>query len=216
MGDEVSPKRQKLDEEPADENNELFDVDVGDDGDFQLDDEEMELTTVMPRDALRDEDPMEMNTFKYTIMDPAAVYKAMCEIVEEAHSVIEDVAPSTLRTMLNHVSWNKDKLIATYYDEGEKFMASLNVQARMVGGTTAPDLGNGVTAECEICMESMTDDTSFALSCGHRFCRDCWNSYLEKQITEDGKVKLQMSYVIYRIFRLTSSNLILIKFRARL
>lgn len=43
---------------------------------------------------------------------------------------------------------------------------------------------------CEICYIEFRDKDFTGLECGHRFCSDCWTSYLETKITNDGKSDL--------------------------
>ena len=35
---------------------------------------------------------------------------------------------------------------------------------------------------CPICYEEMNDQNSFALACGHTFCKECWKDYLESKV----------------------------------
>ncbi len=42
---------------------------------------------------------------------------------------------------------------------------------------------------CLICAETTQPDTSAALSCGHTFCLECWQSYLSMKI-QDGETAI--------------------------
>jgi ariadne-1 len=38
--------------------------------------------------------------------------------------------------------------------------------------------------DCLICLEEYHESETFALSCGHRYCNNCWKGYLEVQVKE--------------------------------
>ena len=44
---------------------------------------------------------------------------------------------------------------------------------------------------CRICFNDFS--SSFALSCGHRFCTTCWKDYLNAKVSEDGKKSLSIT-----------------------
>ncbi len=35
------------------------------------------------------------------------------------------------------------------------------------------------TFSCLICLEDLPAKDTFALSCGHRYCNECWSGYLD-------------------------------------
>ena len=35
---------------------------------------------------------------------------------------------------------------------------------------------------CPICYEELTEETGFALACGHTFCGECWKDYLTTKV----------------------------------
>lgn len=41
--------------------------------------------------------------------------------------------------------------------------------------------------DCEICYTDSSEVETFALECKHRFCIDCWRSYLAQKVREEGE-----------------------------
>lgn len=39
--------------------------------------------------------------------------------------------------------------------------------------------------ECLICLEDYVMDETYALGCGHRYCKTCWQQYLELKVTTE-------------------------------
>lgn len=110
-------------------------------------------------------------------------------------------------TLLRHFGWNKEKLIEKYMDDPEK----VNLEAGVHEDPSRPKLMNLEDFTCDICFRS-TDDfipapsskgkgrgtskiqslppptiQTLALACGHRFCTDCYGSYLGQKIKLEGE-----------------------------
>ena len=158
-------------------------------GQFEPDEEDMIEANVncMAQTPVREwleMDPLQVRDNAYTIIDPKDIYTQMKNVVDESFSIIQTVPHSTLRTMLNHVNWDKDKLIANYYDDYETFMMNAKIHAK-----TENSLDSKIESpswDCLICYDTTTEETSFAMSCGHRVCNPCWTDYLTSKIMEHG------------------------------
>ena len=79
--------------------------------------------------------------------------------------------------LLRHWGWNKDKLIEAYMESPEK----CNVEAGLEVGRQ-PRLKRMRGFTCEVCFDEDGTKETIALSCNHRFCRDCYAQYLNQKI----------------------------------
>lgn len=40
--------------------------------------------------------------------------------------------------------------------------------------------------DCQVCYSDLAECAAFSLECGHRYCVQCWNSYLREKIAGEG------------------------------
>jgi ariadne-1 len=111
--------------------------------------------------------------------------------------------------LLRHFGWNKEKLIEKYMDMPEK----VNLDAGVQEDPSRPKLMALQDYTCDICFRSTSDMVTpaassskgkgrgaaksqpmtpptiqtLALACGHRFCTECYNSYLDQKIKLEGE-----------------------------
>jgi len=89
-------------------------------------------------------------------------------------------------TLLRHFKWNKERLIELYMDKTEEVTKEAGV---IVDAQKLPKLVKIPDFSCDICCDSGDDIESLALSCGHRFCRDCYSQYLTQKIKVEGECR---------------------------
>ncbi|KND00780.1 uncharacterized protein SPPG_03893 [Spizellomyces punctatus DAOM BR117] len=112
------------------------------------------------------------------------------EIIEFQNKEIAHVAgilgclPEHAATMLRQFKWNKERLIERYMEdpEGESEKAGVVVDTKKQPRFTVVD-----KFECPICCSDEDGLETLALSCGHRFCRDCYEAYLNEKIAQQGE-----------------------------
>ncbi|KAI5454771.1 hypothetical protein NCC49_003655 [Naganishia albida] len=136
-------------------------------------------------------------------------YKALSiqQIQEEQKRLVEEVAglidtdASTAATLLRHFRWNREKLTETYWENSEKVLddAGLEIIKSPVTATKPlPSRTKSRSAvaskkpfECPICCIDYSADEverqTLDLSCGHRFCKECWKGYLENKIMDEAE-----------------------------
>ncbi|KAI9145946.1 hypothetical protein BKA69DRAFT_1024375 [Paraphysoderma sedebokerense] len=87
-------------------------------------------------------------------------------------------------TLLRYFNWNKEKLIESFMDNPEKVQNAAGV---ITDSKLAPKFQviNGFM--CDICCDDSPDLQTLALSCGHRYCRNCYDHYLIQKIKEEGE-----------------------------
>jgi ariadne-1 len=108
-------------------------------------------------------------------------------IVARQNKEIQDVSimvscrPQHAATLLRFFKWNKEKLTDCYFTDPEKVLneAGIIIDAeKQPKFTPAPP-----NWSCEVCAGG-EDEETLAMNCGHRFCRDCYTTYLTGKIKE--------------------------------
>ncbi|KAI1718005.1 IBR domain, a half RING-finger domain-containing protein [Ditylenchus destructor] len=121
----------------------------------------------------------------YEILSEAEAQAEMLKISKETSSVI-GYSPSVCKVLLPDYKWNKEMLLESFYEniESKDFLYSKNL--------IEPENGTKSTGrrreECAICYETKP---LVGLQCGHLFCRNCWNGYLNCEIVQNGVFRLR-------------------------
>lgn len=127
---------------------------------------------------------------KGTILKRTNSYEVLpqANIMKESKSLISDVMqlcsiPTAAATaaLLRHFKWNKEKLIESYLENPEKTcrdagMGNLELEK--------PPSNPEKIESCLICLDDLPLKDTFALSCGHRYCKGCWTGFLEVAIKD--------------------------------
>ncbi|KAJ3213366.1 hypothetical protein HDU67_002948 [Dinochytrium kinnereticum] len=87
-------------------------------------------------------------------------------------------------TLLRHFKWNKERLIERYMDVPSEVCTAAGV---ILDASKQPKFIVIPGYTCEICYNDEDGLESLALSCGHRFCRDCYSRFLVQKIEEEGE-----------------------------
>lgn len=90
--------------------------------------------------------------------------------------------------LLRHFNWNRERFIEQYLEEPEK----LKIQAGVLDGPGRPRIQRIPDFTCEVCYMSSSDEDdglmdTLALGCGHRFCKDCYQQYVEQKVKAEGE-----------------------------
>jgi len=109
-------------------------------------------------------------------------------IIKDSKSMIEEVAQlcgiptsAVSAALLRHFKWNKEKLIESYLEDPKKTC----IEAGMTSFDLEKPFQNANQPYgCLICFEEMPTGKTFSLNCGHRYCKECWRSYLEVKVNE--------------------------------
>eukprot|EP01118_Nematostelium_gracile_P013300 TRINITY_DN4_c0_g1_i2.p1 TRINITY_DN4_c0_g1~~TRINITY_DN4_c0_g1_i2.p1 ORF type:complete len:540 (-),score=136.34 TRINITY_DN4_c0_g1_i2:83-1480(-) len=110
------------------------------------------------------------------------------EIMKQSAGMIEDVkqlcfipTSAAAATLLRGYKWNKEKLIESYLEAPEKTCEVAGISALEL--TTEPPNPQEIET-CLICLDDLPLSETFALTCGHRYCKECWRGYLEVKIRD--------------------------------
>jgi len=109
-------------------------------------------------------------------------------IINNSKSLIESVVSicgipnsAMAAALLRNFKWNKDKLIEAYMENPTK---TLNDAGLASFELEKPVEDPNAKHTCLICFDTLSASETFALNCGHRYCRDCWKGYLEVKIKD--------------------------------
>lgn len=113
----------------------------------------------------------------FEVIDKNELVKESNKLVDEVIDVLGISRPAAA-TLLRHTKWNKEKLIEKYMENSEKLCNEAGIPQLAL---EKPPAAQKYT--CLICTEESPAAQTYALACGHRYCNDCWKSYLELKIT---------------------------------
>lgn len=122
--------------------------------------------------------------------------------VSDIYGISHDDSVIILRR--NH--WNKDRVIDQLADDPDVIYTSSGLVQPPSEGTllasSEPTLSGSQpstpgepsnTFQCSICGEEVTVSETYSLGCGHRFCNDCWRSYITVSMQENGHLGIVMT-----------------------
>jgi ariadne-1 len=119
----------------------------------------------------------------YRVIKQDELLAEMNRIALETSSVIGFPA-AICRILLHHYKWNKETLLEKFFEASD--MDAFFRSANLIDPKKAKKTKT-VTGNCTICYERRQ---LTGLPCGHYFCLDCWNSYLENKIADEGHAYL--------------------------
>jgi len=158
--------------------------DVGESGDEDMDetdygeDAELGFDPVIPEKDIQK--PYECEFAIHSIAD----------IIEFQSKEIDHVATilgtrkETAATLLRYFRWNKERLIERFMDNAASVQEEAGV---IVDSTRQPKLSGRPGFVCDICCSDEPGLLTLALSCGHRYCHNCYRQYLTQKIMEEGE-----------------------------
>ncbi|KAJ9125203.1 hypothetical protein QFC22_000157 [Naganishia vaughanmartiniae] len=136
----------------------------------------------------------------YKIRSIQDLHEEQKELIDRVAGLI-DTDSSTAATLLRHFRWNSEKLTETYWEDPKKVLDDAGLEAitsPVVATRPLPSRTKSRIAaaskepfECPVCCieytGSETESETLGLSCGHRFCKDCWKEYLENKIMDEAE-----------------------------
>jgi ariadne-1 len=137
----------------------------------------------------------------YRVLDVQDIVNAQVKEVEQI-AVMFAIKNTDAAILLRHFGWNKERLIERYMDAPEK----VNREAGVHEDPSHPRMQALSDFTCDICFTSADDMpvpppkdkakgkkaapptlNTLAMACNHRFCVDCYRTYLEQKIRIDGE-----------------------------
>ncbi|KAJ3299914.1 hypothetical protein HK104_006065 [Borealophlyctis nickersoniae] len=162
------------DDEDMDDGDDYDDDDDDDDGDFDTDDF---APVIADKDVRK---PYEVEFTVHSMQDILNFQEKELSHV----SALLGCAPEHAATLLRHFRWNKERMIEQYMDKPEQVSMEAGV---IIDSAKQPKFIAVKGFCCDICCNDEPGLDTLALSCNHRFCRDCYEHYLTQKIAEEGE-----------------------------
>jgi ariadne-1 len=115
----------------------------------------------------------------YQVYSPLDILKAQTVDITYISEIINQPAEISA-TLLRYFGWNREKLVDSYMINPEKTLLDGGVNLKQI-----PVITQQEGFVCDICCND--DSEQLALSCGHAFCLDCYRSYLDAKIVQQGE-----------------------------
>ncbi|ELR17896.1 IBR domain containing protein [Acanthamoeba castellanii str. Neff] len=182
--------------EEGEEEEEDFDFGDGD-GDDDNDDEPLPSLSMADDDAISSKGSMRA----YKIIAFEDIISSQQTKAEKIHEVL-GIANSFARILLVHYGWDEERLLSDFFERGIDYVyksagvvAPKENEDEEAGADKAPsdagddDLNPSAKCRkkevaCESCMDDVLEDNTTKLACGHRFCNDCYQTYVAMKINE--------------------------------
>ncbi|KAK4892301.1 hypothetical protein LTR27_009135 [Elasticomyces elasticus] len=121
---------------------------------------------------------------EHKVYSPQDIQQRQDAQVAEVANLLEQ-PPEATAILLRYGRWNKERLIEQYMDNQEEVLEKAGLGQDISRNPPRLQTVSGFT--CDICCEDGSDLESFAMSCGHRFCTDCYRQYLTQKIKDEGE-----------------------------
>lgn len=87
------------------------------------------------------------------------------------------IPAAAVAVLLREHKWSKEVLLENFYNNPEKLLQKHGIYSRC-----NPVPAKKSSMSCPICYDD--DVPTVAMPCGHEFCKECWQSYIENAISE--------------------------------
>jgi len=127
--------------------------------------------------------------YPFEVLSTEKIVSNMVESIKEVSAVVQDQIPTTtVRILLNHFKWDKERLMERLYSDDQEAMF---VEAQVISPfkkkpEQAKKKTMKPTEECDICCLSLPKAMMRGLECGHLYCTSCWTEYLTTKIMDEG------------------------------
>jgi len=117
----------------------------------------------------------------FDCLSPEEIIQTQKKVIQEISEML-NISASNAANLLRHYQWKVELLHQKYWTSPDKVLR----EAGLVCVTPDADDESKLEGEgeCLVCCEIVDGDDCSALRCHHRFCNDCWSSYLKVKITE--------------------------------
>ncbi|XP_055933072.1 potential E3 ubiquitin-protein ligase ariadne-2-like [Argiope bruennichi] len=157
------------------------DIDESDDGEEGYDyyynsNEDTEMEPNDPHAA----DP---EYFEFMCLSKEDVERLFNECVENLCASLP-IKPSLAKLLLHTHSWNTSEIITRYKEDASKLLIDSRIKASKPSEIDSQAIRSAKSLPCSICLLSFSGEHFRALTCGHWFCKECWATHFETQISQ--------------------------------
>ncbi|KAK6462799.1 hypothetical protein DFJ63DRAFT_319597 [Scheffersomyces coipomensis] len=101
---------------------------------------------------------------------------------------LPQVSYDDLLIMLQYKKWQSEEVINSYFDNPDQLLKACGLPFKWQESNNTFDLINNFT--CPICCEDYIEPTTvYSLACNHKYCLQCYNSYISNSILSGKLIK---------------------------
>eukprot|EP00736_Rhodelphis_marinus_P008033 Rmarinus@m.19485 len=163
------------------------------DDDFEIYSDDDNIDFTMPEVPEADE---VKKTVPFVCLSAEQLIDAQEAETKEVADVL-NVEQAAAGTLLRHYAWDKEKLMAQYFENPEKVCKEAHVELSSSKGKEPVHC-----SKCPICYEDVSED-AVRIPCGHAFCTDCFAQYAAMKISENN---LNINCPMYDCERVVSTS----------
>jgi ariadne-1 len=117
----------------------------------------------------------------YSCFTPHDIDASQSRLISEVKDVLGQ-RPESTAILLRYFRWNREKLIEAYMEHQADVL-----EAAGLGEDEASEcrLQKIPRFSCDICCDDDPGIVTFALKCGHRFCVECYKTYVVSKIKNE-------------------------------
>lgn len=119
----------------------------------------------------------------FRVFSDAQIQKIQAEQIEEVSNIL-GLPAEQCAVLMRHFKWQKERLIEQYLNNSEDVLDAAGIHTNASRSPTIEKV-NGFM--CDICCDNEPGLATFALRCDHRYCVNCYTSYLEQKIKGEGE-----------------------------
>eukprot|EP01113_Clastostelium_recurvatum_P031097 TRINITY_DN3851_c0_g1_i1.p1 TRINITY_DN3851_c0_g1~~TRINITY_DN3851_c0_g1_i1.p1 ORF type:complete len:806 (-),score=211.65 TRINITY_DN3851_c0_g1_i1:218-2338(-) len=189
MGRRAIPETIHEDSEDEDLLSDLDDAQLSDDSydgyssgeDMMSEDGDIAFAANDPSDWFLEEEEDDEDEPTFAILEKAELDALMHDTATQAAGQM-DLPYGEAALILQYFNWDMEKLLPQYFERPEFYRR----QAGVCVAPVAPMHPEPTTYSCVVCFEEVPWANSFALGCGHRYCTNCWSTYLHSTVATAG------------------------------
>jgi ariadne-1 len=179
MDSEDDFSMQSSDEELIlDEDSGMSDQDASD---LELDDYDDDMGFSQDKPTKKDRKAYEVD---FKVLSPEDIQGFQDREVDECKDLLGQ-PKENVAILLRRFKWNREKLMEKYLDDQHEVLEATGLGENESGQTKITQMDEPFM--CEICCNDEPGQMTYAMKCGHRFCVDCYKTYLVTKIKEEGE-----------------------------
>lgn len=113
--------------------------------------------------------------FSYSIITLEDVENMLDSIVEDTARTLK-ASRTVSQILLTSYNWKIEKITQRYNTNHRSLLIEARILPEISASCPKP------STECQVCFQQITKELGFSLSCGHTFCKMCWNSHVAVQL----------------------------------
>lgn len=115
----------------------------------------------------------------YVMMDNSELASMQNSLVQELMDVM-GLSDSEVAKLLSHYNGNKQVILSKWFSDSEQVRSVVGLAAETKRRLTLESkLREQDVLSCQLCEDSVPYDQTYALSCQHRYCLDCWKGWMD-------------------------------------